>query len=106
MSKIAREYHLIDLVGICMAGSCRSLGLGNSPVRRACQHGISSTAMFGSNTTIRDETLFRSALARNPLGAERLCQGARTPLCRAGSREAPAAPSSSRGFSRDGYRLN
>ena len=51
MSKAAREYHLIDLVGIRMAGSYRSLGLGNSPVRMACPRGTSSTVMIGSNIT-------------------------------------------------------
>jgi hypothetical protein len=50
MSKAAREYHLIDLVGISHGGF-RSLRLGNSPVRRACPRGTSSTGMIGSNIT-------------------------------------------------------
>jgi dipeptidyl aminopeptidase/acylaminoacyl peptidase len=53
MSKAAREYHLIDLaVGISHGGFETLAGARNSPVRRACRRGTSSTEMIGSNTTI------------------------------------------------------
>ena len=51
MSKAAREYHLIDLVGIAHGGFVSLAGAGNSPVRRACPRGTSFTGMIGSNIT-------------------------------------------------------
>jgi hypothetical protein len=51
MSKAAREYHLIDLVGTSYGGFQNSPALGDSPVRRACRRGTSSTGMTGSNIT-------------------------------------------------------
>ena len=51
MSKAAHEYHLIDLVGISHGGFVSLAVARNSPVKRACRHGTSSTGMFGSNIT-------------------------------------------------------
>jgi hypothetical protein len=52
----ASEYHLIDLfAGVSHGGFETLAGARQSAARRACRRGISSMAMLGSSTTIRDE---------------------------------------------------
>ena len=52
----ASEYHLIDLAtGVSRGGFETLTGLANTLATKACCPGTSSTAIFGSSTTIRDE---------------------------------------------------
>ena len=53
----ASEYHLIDLAAGRSEGGFETVAGARQGAReKACRRGISSTAMFGWNTTIRVET--------------------------------------------------